>query len=157
MHIAKDGLVMNNAYAFWEMKDRPVGNLNGCGLQWRFVWFGSLKVFLNLFFVFVFLPLMAVLWMVWAPYTALIGRRVYYVGPPPHRKESTATVIWGPFERMLPDRFFVLYYRSTPNWGLPQLIGFRVLPGVVLLVLAYLSINVLFIMHVHNALQSGTL
>lgn len=144
MHISRNGFVFNTAYAFMEKENRPTGSVSGCTLLWRFLWCGFWKVFFNLLSLFVLLPLIVLLWVIRVPILFLMGRQIYY--SPSERKANTMTIDWELF-KTIPGEFDPFRWKPITNWDLPKVFGFRLIPGVVLLALAFVAGEVSLVQH----------
>lgn len=150
---------MNTAYAFMNKENRPKGHVDGCKLLWRLIWCGFWKTVLNVFFLLVFIPFVILLWVIWLPYIWLAGRSIYFADRVSQSELANTTIDWK-ITSKVPRTFFPFLYRSEINRDLPNIFGYRLTPGVVLLCLAFLAGEVLLVVHIgslgaHDVLTLG--
>ena len=124
MKINRNGIIFRNAYAFTESKDQPAGNIGGCTLLWRFIWFGFWRTVINVLFIF-FTIVMIILTPIRFAWSFLFGARL-------ERRhlasgDSDAPVAWEWVES-IPEGLLAICYQSRPIQHWPRIFGWRVLP-----------------------------
>ena len=142
MQIGRDSFVIKIAYYFTAPKERPVGNINGCNLFWRFVLFGCLYLLAS----FTLLPILSVVlvctlvvrWVL----GVLVGCKLQ------HYRKSFHEDFWM-------ERFVVYTWPTDWRWvrieSWPTVFGRRILPAVItgglflILMIAFLVCSLVYL------------